>query len=334
MSRTNTIEELCARLADLTSKMRCERLCEDLKTLVADEMRLAQLKALVRDMKNMSLKESCKSNQAGWAKGTVLGLLEEQLKQACFDSTAPIDGFLNNDGKIRVTLPPVQEQEDEDEDEEYDDDFESESDSSSQTTETETEEIPEDLEFDLTPSQSYEFDPEGEKTIEELEKVYHGIAITSSCLSGVSTIFARTLWFMIDSDSFLNDVFLAYLQEVSIFSELMLKNECFEDFPFIWSIFQDFAVQQVTTFELFMETSDYTYAHELLWLLEKVTNSQKNILYKCVEETVEFKHLMGELAKSWKTMLDIQESFIMKLIGRLQASKTQQTSTLLDAIEC
>jgi hypothetical protein len=321
MNRTNTIKKLCDCLEDFASAMR-----------------LARLNALVQDMKNMRLKESCKSNQPGWAKGTALGLLEEQLNQACFDSTAPIDSFLNNDGKIRVTLPPVleleDEDEDEDEDEEYEDDFESESDSSSQTTETETEEIPEELEFDLTPSQSYEFDPEGKKTIEELDKVYHGIAITSSCLSGVSEIFARTLRVVIDSKNFPNDVFLAYLQEVSIFSDLMLKNECFEDFPFIWSIFQDLAVQQVTTFELFMETSDYTYSHELLWLLEKVTTFQKNILCKCVEETVEFKHLMGELAKSWKTMLDIQESFIVKLIGRLQASKTQQTSTLLDAIEC
>ena len=293
-------------------------------------MRHARLNALVQDMKNMTLKESCKSNQAGWAKETALGLLEDQLNQAGFDSTTPIDGLLNDDGKFRVTLPAVLEQ---DEHEEYDDDFES--DSSSQTTETE--EIPEELDFYLPPpSQSYEFDPEGKKTIEKLRKVYHGIAITSSCLSGVSEIFARTLRVVIDSKNFPNDVFLAYLQEVSIFSELMLKNEDFEDFPFIWSIFQDLAVQQVTTFELFMETetSDYTYSHELLWLLEKVTTFQKNILCKCVEETVEFKHLMGELAKSWQTMLDIQEGFIVKLIGRLQASKTQQTSTLPDTIEC
>jgi hypothetical protein len=142
---------------------------------------------------------------------------------------------------------------------------------------------------------------------------------------------------LIDSDYFELNVFLTFLQEIAIFSELMLKNDGFANFPIIWSILQDLAIQQVTTFQLYMKTYDYADAHELLWLLEKVTNFQKEFLVKCVEETVEFKHFMGELARSWRTMLDIQEGFIVKLITRLQASKakkTMQTSQISNAVEC
>ena len=62
-----------------------------------------------------------------------------------------------------------------------------------------------------------------------------------------------------------------------------------------------------------------------------------NHLDECVQQTVEFKNLMSELAKSWQTMLDIQEGFIVKLIARLQASKAQQTvstSQLPNSAEC
>jgi hypothetical protein len=130
---------------------------------------------------------------------------------------------------------------------------------------------------------------------------------------------------------------LDFLKEVAIFSELMLKNEGFENFPVIWSFFQNLSIQQVNAFERYMETKDYTQAHELLWILSNTTDFQKNFLDECVEQTFEFKNLMGELAKSWRTMLDIQEGFIMKLIARLQASKAHQTvptSQLPNSVEC
>ena len=175
----------------------------------------------------------------------------------------------------------------------------------------------------------------GQETIEELSKTFKSLSVISSSLRGISTVFHRTLWSLIDSNSFEPFVFLSYLKEFAIFSELMLKG--FEDFPVIWSIFQDLAIQQVTTFELLMDTEDYAQAHELLWLLSSTTDHQKKFLDKCVQQTVEFKNLMSELAESWQTMLDIQEGFIMKLIARLQASKAQQTETtsqLPNSAEC
>jgi len=199
---------------------------------------------------------------------------------------------------------------------------------------------------DIDMSETYEFqvsisDPQSETTHEpeheHLKRVFKSLSTISSTLTGVSSVFYRTLWRLIDSDCFELNVFLTFLQEVAIFSELMLKNDGFANFSIIWSILQDLAIQQVTTFQLYMKTYDYADAHELLWLLEKVTNFQKEFLVKCVEETVEFKHLMGELARSWRTMLDIQEGFIVKLITRLQASKakkTRQTSQISNAVEC
>ena len=53
-------------------------------------------------------------------------------------------------------------------------------------------------------------------------------------LKRVSPVFYRKLCRLIDSSFFELDVFLSFLQEVAIFSELMVKNEGFEDLPIIW----------------------------------------------------------------------------------------------------
>jgi hypothetical protein len=164
--------------------------------------------------------------------------------------------------------------------------------------------------------------------------VESALDIISKTLYGISGCFGKIVHSLINTKCFDLETVLYFLKEIAIFAELMISHNGFGDFPVVWQIFQDLAIQQVTTFEVFMDTKDYTQAHELLWLLVKVTNYQKDFLNKCVEETLEYKHLMDSCALSWKRMLNIEEDFFLKLIEMLQASKNVQICTIPNSMEC
>jgi len=158
--------------------------------------------------------------------------------------------------------------------------------------------------------------------------------IISKNLSRTSGFFARMFHSFIKSGCFNYEIVLSFLQEIAIFAELMITHEGLSLFPvFILQTLQDLAIQQVTTFELLMSERDNAHAEELLWLLVKVTEYQKDFLNKFMEETIEFKHLMGSCAESWNIMLNLEEDFFLKLIARLHESKNEQTPTVPNSIE-
>ena len=300
----------------MRGKQRIYYLCGELEALVT-QMQELRLENTKKGSALSVLAQLCelhlKSQQNGVSPISELNdLCTRHLMMMHFDSTSILDTCLDESGKIIIS--------------EID---------HSVASEVANGIINQILDEVMKPSNDEEI--VGQETIKKLSKTFESLSVMSLSLRGVSTVFHRTLWSLIDSDSFEPFVFLSFLQEVAIFSELMLKNKGFENFPDIWSIFQDLAIQQVTTFELLMDTKEYAQAHELLWILSNTTDYQKNFLDECVQQTVEFKNLMSELAKSWQTMLDIQEGFIVKLIARLQASKAQQTvstSQLPNSAEC
>jgi hypothetical protein len=177
----------------------------------------------------------------------------------------------------------------------------------------------------------------------ELELEHHSsknaISVTDALdiilrnLSGISGFFGRTFNSLLQANCFDLETVLSFLQEIAIFAELMITHPGFHDFPFIWKILQDLAIQQVTAFKLVMETEDKAHVEELLWLLVKVTDYQKDFLKQCIEETVDFKHLMASCAQSWNTMFILEEHFFLKLIERLHESKNEQKPTFPNSIE-
>ena len=114
----------------------------------------------------------------------------------------------------------------------------------------------------------------------------------------------------------------------------MIKFDDFDGFSEMWQILQDLSIQNVSTFESFMETGDFQRAIDLLWKLLTVTQDQSLFLKTCVEQTGEFHALMQELSKSWHTMLDIQNRFIVKLIQNLDASRTKNCAKFESFAQC
>ena len=164
--------------------------------------------------------------------------------------------------------------------------------------------------------------------------VTDALDIISTNLSGISVFFGRTLHSLVETDCFSLETVLSFLEEIAIFAELMITHPGFHDFPFIWQILQELAIQQVTTLQLVMETEDKARVEELLWLLVKVTDYQKDFLKQCIEETVDFKHLMDSCAQSWNKMFILEEHFFLKLIRRLHPPKNVEISHLPNSMEC
>jgi hypothetical protein len=188
---------------------------------------------------------------------------------------------------------------------------------------------------DLAPSEAIDVpDEEDQTTIIHLSRVYQSISMMVLTFSGISANFSHLLIHLIESNLFDFADVMFFLKEVAIFTELMVKFEGFDGFSEMWQIFQDLSIQQVCTLEIFMETDDFQRANDLLWQLLIVTAEQKFLLKTYVEKTTEYRVLMQELSKSWRTMLDIQNGFIMKLIERHQSSKAEQTSALPNCVEC
>jgi hypothetical protein len=184
------------------------------------------------------------------------------------------------------------------------------------------------------PSEVIDVPIEELETIIHLSRIYESISLMVSTFSGISANFSHLLIHLIESNNFDFEDVLFYLQEVAIFTGLMVKFENFAGFSEMWQIFQEFSIKQVDTFKRFMETCDFEYANDLLWKLLTVTQDQSLFLKSCVEQTSEHHALMQELSKSWHTMLDIQNRFIVKLIENLDASKTTDYPRFSNFVQC
>ena len=171
-------------------------------------------------------------------------------------------------------------------------------------------------------------------TINHLSRISKSIPLIVSILGGVSANSSRTLLHLIEANNFDSEDVMFSLKEFAILTEDMIKFDGFDGFYEMWQILQDLSIQNVSTFESFMETGDFQRANDLLWKLLTVTQDQSLFLKTCVEQTGEFHALMQELSKSWHTMLDIQNRFIVKLIQNLDASRTKDCANFESFAQC
>ena len=177
-------------------------------------------------------------------------------------------------------------------------------------------------------------DEEHHETIIHLSRVSESISLIAQTLEAVCANLSRTLLHMIEENNFDFENVMFFLREFAIFTELMFKFDGFDGFSEMWQILQDLSIQNVETFESFIETDDFQCAIDILWLLLTVTQDQSLFLKTCVEQTGEYHALMQELSKSWHTMLDIQNRFIVKLIQNLDASRTKDCAQFSNFAQC
>jgi hypothetical protein len=190
----------------------------------------------------------------------------------------------------------------------------------------------EDLAF--APSDVIEVPVEDNETIIHLSRVSESISLIAQTLEAVCANLSRTLLHMIEENNFDFEDVMFFLREFAIITEVMFKFDGFDGFSEMWQILQDLSIQNVETFESFIETDDFQCAIDILWLLLTVTQDQSLFLKTCVEQTGEYHALMQELSKSWHTMLDIQNRFIVKLIQNLDASRTKDCAQFSNFAQC
>ncbi len=104
--------------------------------------------------------------------------------------------------------------------------------------------------------------------------------------------------------------------------------------PVAWESLKETAILQVEVFKSYMTADTYQQAHDHLWKLEQNTSLQKDYLRKCIRESVGFEEVMLEVGAAIESLLSLQDEFIMKLIARLQASRTVQHRIGINAAEC
>ena len=181
----------------------------------------------------------------------------------------------------------------------------------------------EDLAFVAPPPVVIDVPTEEHETIIHLSRISQSVPLIALTLEAVCTNLSRTLLHLIDADKFGFKDVMFFLKEFAILTEFMVTFEGFNGFSEMWQILQDLSIQNVETFESFVKTGDLKHANDLLWQLLMFTQNQSLFLKTCVEQMGEHHALMQELSKSWHTMLDIQNRFIVKLIQNLDASRTK-----------
>lgn len=320
---------------------------------------LVAISSLVDDMRKMRLDECHKTLPVhGWADGTQLAILGRKcalyLGQTCFDSTAPVDKILDGNGQIPERLSPITEEEYE----EYEDDFESDSDSQS------SEEIPEEvvpdvydpaLDWDLFPSDvvhvpkedggptawvPFPFsdlqvsqdaqdaqavqDSECDEIISNVQTMMADLQVVANTMMHFTISFNKILSAVAKSGNFDLDVVQTFLEEFVILLGTIFTIDVENELPVSWSFFKELAILQSEVFKTYTTAETYAHAKDLIWHLSNKTELQKEFLQRCILESVGFEVVMSEVGAALKSMLSLQEKFIVKLIARLQASKIDQ----------
>jgi hypothetical protein len=175
---------------------------------------------------------------------------------------------------------------------------------------------------------------EDHETIIHLSRISQSVPLIALTLDAVCANLSRTLLHLIKSNKFGFKDVMFFLKEFAILTEFMVTFEGFNGFSEMWQILQDLSIQNVETFESFVKTGDLKHANDLLWQLLMFTQNQSLFLKTCVEQMGEHHALMQELSKSWHTMLDIQNRFIVKLIQNLDASRTKDCTKFSNFAQC
>jgi hypothetical protein len=327
---------------------------------------LVAISSLVDDMRKMRLDKSHKTLPVhGWVDGTQLAILGKEcsryLKQTCFDSTAPVDKILDGNGQIPEKLSPITEQEYE----EYEDDFESDSDSqSSEIPELIRPDVYDPaLDWDLFPSDVVHV-PNGDggpeawvpfqfsdlQVSQDAQAAQAAQAAQDSecdeIISNVETMMAdlqavadTMMYFTISSNKILSAVAKSgnfdlhvvqiFLEEFVILLGTIFTIDVDNKLPVSWSFFKELAILQGEVFKTYTTAETYAHAEDLIWHLSNKTELQKEFLQRCILESVGFEVVMSEVGAALKSMLSLQEKFIVKLIARLQSSKNDEDSGTL-----
>ena len=192
----------------------------------------------------------------------------------------------------------------------------------------------EDLAFVAPPPEVIVVPVEDNGTIIHVSRVFKSVPLIALTLEAVCANLSQTLLHLIEANNFDFQDVMFFLKEFAILTEFMVTFEGFNGFSEMWQILQDLSIQNVETFESFVKTGDLKHANDLLWQLLMFTQNQSLFLKTCVEQMGEHHALMQELSKSWHTMLDIQNRFIVKLIQNLDASRTKDCAKFSNFAQC
>jgi hypothetical protein len=327
---------------------------------------LVAILSLVDEMKKMRLAKSHKTLPVhGWAHDSQLAILGRKcalfLGQTCFDSTAPVDKILDGNGKISERLYPITEEEYE----EYEDDFESDSDSQSSEIPglIRPDVYDPASDWDLFPSDvvhvpngdggpeawvPFQFsnlqvsqaaqdaqaaqaaqDSECHETISNVQRMMADLQVVADTMMHFTISFHNILSAVAKSGNFDLDVVQTFFEEFVILLETIFTIDVDNELPVSWSFFKELAILQSDLFKMYTMAESYNYANELIWHLSNKTEFQKEFLQKCILDSVGFEAVMLEIGDALKSMLSLQDEFIVKLIARLQASKNDQDSGTL-----
>jgi len=233
-----------------------------------------------------------------------LHLIHLALKS--FDSTVPVDDTVDDNGKIKSThfLPPI---DDEDED---------------------------DSNLDLTPSDVIELDEECTQIISAVHTKFDGLIALGESMMAIVIAFSKIMSKVAKSGNFDLDIVTQFFEEFVILLGPIFNFVQANGLPESWKSFHDLAKTQCEIFARYTKEEDYDIAHDLIWMLSNNTDVQKFFLQTCINESVGFENVMSDVGPAIKSMLSLQEEFILKLIARLQESKAVQVSTFQKAIQC
>jgi len=226
-----------------------------------------------------------------------LHLISEALKS--FDSTAPVDDTVDDNGKIRINpfLPPIDDE-------------------------------------DLAPSDVVELDEECEEIISAVHTKIDQLVAVAETMMAIVIAFSKIMIKVAKSGNYDLDIVTQFFEEFVILLGSILTFVQANGLPESWKSFHDLAKTQREIFGRYTMEEDYDIAHDLIWMLSNNTDIQIKFLQTCINESVGFENVMLEVGPAIKSMLSLQEEFILKLIKRLKESKAVQVSTFQKAIQC
>jgi hypothetical protein len=180
-------------------------------------------------------------------------------------------------------------------------------------------------------------DNDCQQIVNNLDNKIQMLNLIISSMCGMTIAFGKTLQSVANSGKFADDVVQTFLFEVSIFLETLLspldeiEGLLLDD----WHFFYQIAIVQQQLFGLYMDDRDNReIATILLWTILNKTSEQRDCLQRCIQVSDGNEDIMQNFEFAFKSMLDTQETFILKLIARLNASKNKQGTFSLQELEC
>lgn len=290
------------------------------------------------------------------------------LGQTFFDSTTPVDKILDGNGQIPERLSPITEEEYEEYEDDFESDSDSQS-SEEIPEEVVPDVYDPALDWDYFPSDvvhvpngdggptawvPFQFsdlqvsqdaqaaqdaqdaqaaqaaqDSECHEIVSNVQTMMADLQVVADTMMHFTISFNKILSAVAKSGNFDLDVVQTFLEELVILLGTIFTIDVDNKLPVSWSFFKELAILQSEVFKTYTTAETYAHAEDLIWHLSNKTELQKEFLQRCIIESVGFEVVMSEVGAALKSMLSLQEKFIVKLIARLQASKTDQDSGTL-----